>query len=926
MHPRYVILMVAFVVLPLRALAGDGDGAVRRILTFPYGPRVLPVAPAAKGADDVQAGHGLLLSPQTIPAGTDDVLTIRGVGFGERNGARVEFLSAYHVNPTFIAAPDALILSWSDTTIRVRVPSTPLGTASSGPVRVLTSTGGVFTSSESIRVPYALLNIDNGQGAWVRPRIAATNQAGGLSFVPGRGFGDAETKALRRALTTFRCTAGVPFDVAGRSVATGCPSSRDGLNVVSYDAPTCALADDVPGTTIVTVESCGTPADVPGQGRWYVVDVDIVLNSNYPWHTGIGDPPPGQWDLESFLLHAVGHAALLDHVRVDGAVMSSTLAGGELRRSLNMESDVAGLKDVVQYSNGSFACGPASIAPTGSECSIAAPIAVMTTSTPRGCAPLTVQFRNEERSPSPGRTIMWDLTNDGTWDAIGPIAEMTYTKPGRYGVKVRVVNPYGVDELVEQHLIEVFERPMVKAGPDIVACAGSVVRLGTAATAGGSQGPYAIRWSPGRGLSDSTASQPTLRVDTSTVFTALVIDSRGCIAFDTVTVTVNEGPVIESAPEIQTCQGVEAQIPVVVSHGFPPFAFAWKPSAGLSEANVLSPIARPDTTTTYVLQVTDVRGCIVFDTVLVRVMPDSAPSVETPQGTVACVGDSLTVMVVGEGDWEWSTGARTPSIVVRETGTVSVRRRSLAGCATPWRFVDLNFRVPRQASITGTAAICAGEATVLDAGPGFVDYQWSNGGRMRYLTVDQAGIYSVTTLDEQGCTATSDPHSLRALVQPSTPSVVAVGSVLRSTPANAYQWYWDDTLLEGETRQTVDVRGNGSYIVEVWSADGCRQRSLPYRVISSTVSVDETSSDESVRILPLPADDECVIEAGLLATGTVEIGLVMTDVTGVLHTPSWSRTAAGAIVVELASMPTGTYVLTLRIGQRRFDRILPVLH
>ncbi|MEZ5029857.1 MAG: hypothetical protein R2787_00510 [Saprospiraceae bacterium] len=59
-------------------------------------------------------------------------------------------------------------------------------------------------------------------------------------------------------------------------------------------------------------------------------------------------------------------------------------------------------------------------------------------------------------------------------------------------------------------------------------------------------------------------------------------------------------------------------------------------------------------------------------------------------------------------------------------------------------------------SITGDNAICPGETTVLDAGLGYTEYEWSTGETTQTITVSSGGTYSVTVSDGPTCTGSDD--------------------------------------------------------------------------------------------------------------------------------------------------------------------------
>jgi gliding motility-associated-like protein len=70
--------------------------------------------------------------------------------------------------------------------------------------------------------------------------------------------------------------------------------------------------------------------------------------------------------------------------------------------------------------------------------------------------------------------------------------------------------------------------------------------------------------------------------------------------------------------------------------------YVWSPSASLNRADIFNPMARPTTTTTYVVRVANDAGCFAFDTVVVNVLP--RPTILTDISTYsACQNDSIVV-------------------------------------------------------------------------------------------------------------------------------------------------------------------------------------------------------------------------------------------------------------------------------------------
>jgi gliding motility-associated-like protein len=115
---------------------------------------------------------------------------------------------------------------------------------------------------------------------------------------------------------------------------------------------------------------------------------------------------------------------------------------------------------------------------------------------------------------------------------------------------------------------------------------------------------------------------------------------------------------------------------------------------------------------------------------------------------------------------------------------------------------------------------CTGNSLVLDAGPGFANYQWNTGSDQQKITVTNAGDYSIQATTAGGC-KTTDTISVQEFATPvagiSKDSTLCDGTVriLDAGNFNSYQWN------TGETTRTIDVNHLGIYSVKVTDNHGC---------------------------------------------------------------------------------------------------------
>jgi gliding motility-associated-like protein len=103
----------------------------------------------------------------------------------------------------------------------------------------------------------------------------------------------------------------------------------------------------------------------------------------------------------------------------------------------------------------------------------------------------------------------------------------------------------------------------------------------------------------------------------------------------------------------------------------------------------------------------------------------------------------------------WSTGETTDQINTSIEGLISVIVIDGGGCiAFDTVLTDANAVLSPQ--ITGDASICDAGTAVLNAGPGFDNYLWSNNAITQTISVNAPGTYTVTVSSNSGCVGQDD--------------------------------------------------------------------------------------------------------------------------------------------------------------------------
>jgi len=216
---------------------------------------------------------------------------------------------------------------------------------------------------------------------------------------------------------------------------------------------------------------------------------------------------------------------------------------------------------------------------------------------------------------------------------------------------------------------------------------------------------------------------------------------------------------------------------------------------------------------TYTVTVTSTSGCTATASATVT-ESNPNPTISSSNGTCISTNTILSVNPSFSG-YNWSTGATTPTVNV-PVGTYTVTVTDNFGCTGTAEFTGY---APPSPQIQGDTIYCNGSSATLSTTNPFNAYSWSTGETSPTIQV-QAGTYTVTVTDNNGCTGTSAGF----VVDVSTPVVNISGiqqfcegssiNISASTGFLAYNWN------TGETTSSITVTG-GTYTVTVTDNYGC---------------------------------------------------------------------------------------------------------
>jgi hypothetical protein len=360
--------------------------------------------------------------------------------------------------------------------------------------------------------------------------------------------------------------------------------------------------------------------------------------------------------------------------------------------------------------------------------------------------------------------------------------------------------------------------PLLLVSPDSMICEGDSALL----TA--TPGFQLYRWVTPSGSIDTSSHE--LRVTTPGLYRVTVVSSEGCEASTGfVAVTVHPNPDIEIDGPRSLCQGEHGTYSVSETLNS---MYSWQVTGGSFESNPQDTgvkVRWHDAGVGVLTVVAENGFCTSHDTFLVHIGDSILPVIQADGPLQFCSGGEV-ILDAGQGYafYEW----RTPDgifgdqrIVARRAGEYTVRVRSSSGCEGTSEAVRIEEFPSPNPLISGPDGVCPGDTALLEAEAGYVSYQWSDGGSGRFHSMMEAGVRSVTVIDSNGCTGTSEFHRLALYPVPASPGILRDGNMFRSTPAASYQWFRNDTLLDGETSRECSISLPGMYRVVVHNEHGC---------------------------------------------------------------------------------------------------------
>ena len=300
----------------------------------------------------------------------------------------------------------------------------------------------------------------------------------------------------------------------------------------------------------------------------------------------------------------------------------------------------------------------------------------------------------------------------------------------------------------------------------------------------------------------------SITVTESGDFSVVVTDLNGCTSTAETSVQVSALPIFQIDGLDSACSGDSIRLSVTDAFS----SYEW--STGSTDTLIY--VDSPDR---YEVTVTDANGCSATQS---REPTFYSTPLPTLPNAIHLCHDSIETVTTSSPfiTYLWQDGSTDQDLTVSMAGLVSVTVTDSNGCIGS-SSVSVTQSTELNPLISGSLTLCVGNAGILRVDDTYDQYLWSTGSTTAETDIADAGVYSVTVTDMEGCTASSATTvTLESSLSPRIlgDSIICAGDLIPLATTEIFDSYEWST---GENTQEVEIAEQGIYTVTVSDAQGC---------------------------------------------------------------------------------------------------------
>jgi len=320
---------------------------------------------------------------------------------------------------------------------------------------------------------------------------------------------------------------------------------------------------------------------------------------------------------------------------------------------------------------------------------------------------------------------------------------------------------------------------------------------------------------------------------------------------------------------------------------------------------------------------------ITLETVPQDFLYEILPNVSGP--LLPCEGDEILLSVPLQADhyrWFLNEAMVGDSSLYRATESGNYHTvLEIGRCVYESNPINFEFgELPDLSDIMGdTVRACPQEVVTL-AKPSIVDWDfsvWLKDGNVLPNTSDFIQIVTDGTyrlLASNGACETVSAATRVEFVSIPDLDIEWTGTELKVMSGFEFQWYFNDTIIEGETFNRLVPLEAGSYTVELITEEGCTFFTDPF--IFRLTANENLEVDKVVKIYPNPANNKVRIS---LPTSVTDFSFSINDITGKEMYRSQKSNAPSEITINTSNYQAGIYFIKWKKETMTGQEILTII-
>jgi hypothetical protein len=173
--------------------------------------------------------------------------------------------------------------------------------------------------------------------------------------------------------------------------------------------------------------------------------------------------------------------------------------------------------------------------------------------------------------------------------------------------------------------------------------------------------------------------------------------------------------------------------------------------------------------------------------------------------------------------------------------------------------INSTFKSPLKSDSINYIKQCNGDTSILTLNNYYSSYSWSNGSKDSIAKITDSSWVSVKAINNYGCKV-DDSSLITFLPKPHKPTITKNGIYLLSSNSFGNQWYYNGSVLVGDTFQILMTTSYGYYSVQTVNQFGCFTHSDSIAIGITTLS--DIASNNTLLSYPNPVLNKLHLESG----------------------------------------------------------------